>query len=179
MDAKSKHRITSLVPIIIVEDETTIKRRIRWNAKDNTLIGFCGIKGEQHQCSSKNTIIVGEESQGYDKIVDAFQNHVVGSYARLFIELARIWYPQLPTIVLEVKLFCYLFDYVMQPKYKSDCIELHITKSLLSQCIKHIFLLLMWMLDYFGSLKQHELWSWKTVYAWVAMFTLSLVQHVC
>lgn len=29
LDAKRKHGITSLVPVIIVEDETTIKRRIR------------------------------------------------------------------------------------------------------------------------------------------------------
>ena len=33
----------------------------RWNAKDDTLIGFCGSKEENHQCCSNDTIIVGED----------------------------------------------------------------------------------------------------------------------
>ncbi|MCO5595094.1 hypothetical protein L7F22_049132 [Adiantum nelumboides] len=108
MDAKRKHGVTSLVPIIIVEDETTIKRRIRWNAKDDTLIGFCGDKGEHHHCSSNDIIVVGDGSQGYDKIVDTFQNHVVGSYARLLI--VNPLHESLPRLALMVQATCNRFD---------------------------------------------------------------------
>ncbi|MCO5547292.1 hypothetical protein L7F22_000739 [Adiantum nelumboides] len=75
MDAKIKNGVTARVPIIIVKDETTIKRHIRWNAKDDTLIGFCGSKEENHQCCSNDEVIVGDGSAGYDKVVDAFQTH--------------------------------------------------------------------------------------------------------
>ncbi|KAL3680310.1 hypothetical protein R1sor_023266 [Riccia sorocarpa] len=37
------------VPMILAEDETRVKPRIRWEAKRDTLIGFCGNK-ENHVC---------------------------------------------------------------------------------------------------------------------------------
>ncbi|MCO5573933.1 hypothetical protein L7F22_027711 [Adiantum nelumboides] len=75
---KEKHRITSKIPFILVEDETAIKKRIRWNAKDDTLVGFDGYKTDDHECMTTCMIKVGEGQEGYDKIVDAFQNCVVG-----------------------------------------------------------------------------------------------------
>ncbi|MCO5555170.1 hypothetical protein L7F22_008713 [Adiantum nelumboides] len=107
-NAKSKHGIASRIPIIIVEDETTIKRRIRWNAKDDTLIGFCGSKGENHQCCSNDIITIGEGSQGYEKIINAFQNHEIGNYARLLI-VNRV-HESLPRLALVVHCTCNHFD---------------------------------------------------------------------
>ncbi|MCO5581472.1 hypothetical protein L7F22_035357 [Adiantum nelumboides] len=75
---KEKHRITSKIPFILVEDETAIKKRIRWNAKDDLLVGFDGYKTDDHECMTTCMIKVGEGQEGYDKIVDAFQNCVHG-----------------------------------------------------------------------------------------------------
>ncbi|MCO5588629.1 hypothetical protein L7F22_042586 [Adiantum nelumboides] len=108
LDAKSKHGIASRIPIIIVEDKTTIKRRIRWNAKDDTLIGFCGSKGENHQCCSNDIITIGEGSQGYEKIINAFQNHEIENYACLLI--VNPLHESLPRLALVVHCTCNRFD---------------------------------------------------------------------
>ena len=80
----------------------------RWNATNDTLLGFCGRKGEDHQCSSNDLIIVGDGAQGYETIVDAFQNHTVGHYARLLI--VNPLHEHLPRLALVVHCTCNRFD---------------------------------------------------------------------
>jgi len=48
---KSKHGIAGPIPLLFTEDETIVKKCVRWEAKSDTLVGFCGTK-EEHQCQS-------------------------------------------------------------------------------------------------------------------------------
>ncbi|MCO5558780.1 hypothetical protein L7F22_012367 [Adiantum nelumboides] len=75
---KEKHRITSKIPFILVEDEIAIKQQIRWSVKDATLVGLDGYKIDDHECIATCMIKVGEGQKGYDTLFDAFQNCVVG-----------------------------------------------------------------------------------------------------
>ncbi|MCO5606824.1 hypothetical protein L7F22_061015 [Adiantum nelumboides] len=95
---KEKHGIQSQIPFILVEDETAIKKRIRWNPKDDTLVGFDGYKMENHERGTSSLIKVGAGKIGYDMIVKEFENHVIGGYARVFV--ANPLHEALPCLVL-------------------------------------------------------------------------------
>jgi hypothetical protein len=43
-DAKEKQGVTGPVPMILSEDEAKVKGRVSWEAKWDTLAGFCGAK---------------------------------------------------------------------------------------------------------------------------------------
>ncbi|KAL3680514.1 hypothetical protein R1sor_023470 [Riccia sorocarpa] len=77
--AKREYGIEQDVPVILAEDETRVKPRIRWEAKRDTLIGFCGNK-ENHVCEFGLELEVGCGEVRYSKIVNSFEQNVQGSY---------------------------------------------------------------------------------------------------
>lgn len=95
------------VPVIIAEDETVVKRMVRWVARDDHLIGFCG-KKEDHSCISNFVVLVGNGEDGYNRIMDSFQNNVLAHYARVLIANPLI--ECLPKLVILVQLTCNKFD---------------------------------------------------------------------
>ena len=80
----------------------------RWNAKHDVLIGFCGPKGDSHQCISSCVITVGDGACGYKNIVNAFQTNVIGHYGRVLV--ANPLHEKLPRLVLVVHSTCNKFD---------------------------------------------------------------------
>ncbi|KAL3678662.1 hypothetical protein R1sor_021618 [Riccia sorocarpa] len=73
--AKQFHGIECDVPVILAEDETRVKPRVRWEPRRDTLIGFCGQKVE-HVCKFGLEIEVGNGEAGYSKIVDSFDENI-------------------------------------------------------------------------------------------------------
>lgn len=95
------------VPVIVAEDETMIKRMVRWIARDDQLVGFCGKKID-HTCISNFVVLVGDGENGYHRIVDAFEHNVIAHYARVLI--ANPLAECLPKLVLLIQLTCNRFD---------------------------------------------------------------------
>ena len=91
----------------MTEDETVVKRYVRWVAKSDTLVGFCGNK-ENHQCQSHFLVTVGEGSADYDIITDTFKNSVIGHYACVII--ANPLHENIPHLVMVVHPTCTKFD---------------------------------------------------------------------
>ena len=98
----------SLVPVLAAEDETAIISKVMYSQKKDELLGFCGVKGLNHQCLDHFTIKVGEGEEGYNTIFSAFRNNVIGNYARAIIlnPLA----PNLPRLPILVMATCNCFD---------------------------------------------------------------------
>ena len=57
-DAKVTHNIAGPVLIILAEDEMKVKRKVAWEPKIDTLVGFCG-PSDYHVCVSGFRPIVG------------------------------------------------------------------------------------------------------------------------
>ena len=84
VEAKAAHGISGPIPVILAEDETKNKGRISWEARRDTMLGFCGPQ-DNHSCITdyKPTIGVGEI--GYNKMVDSFRLDRVGGFARVIV----------------------------------------------------------------------------------------------
>jgi hypothetical protein len=54
---------------LFVEDETFVKKYVRWVEKSDTLVGFCG-KKEEHKCQSHFLVKFGEGVAGYEIITN-------------------------------------------------------------------------------------------------------------
>jgi hypothetical protein len=52
---KDKHNTEGPIHILLVEDETVVKKYVRWVEKSDTMVGFCG-KKEEHKCQSHGEI---------------------------------------------------------------------------------------------------------------------------
>ena len=61
-----------------------MKKYVRWVAKSDTLVGFCG-KKEEHKCQSHFLVKVGEGVVAYEIITNAFNNYVIGHYSCVII----------------------------------------------------------------------------------------------
>ncbi|KAL3683565.1 hypothetical protein R1sor_001587 [Riccia sorocarpa] len=105
--AKLYHGIQSNVPVILAEDETRVKPRVRWEPRRDTLIGFCGEKVE-HVCKVGIEIEVGSGEAGYSKIVDSFEHNIQGSYVRVVI--VNPLHVKLPKLVLFASTTCNSFS---------------------------------------------------------------------
>ena len=66
---KSKHNIKGPIPVLFVEDETVVKKYVKWVEKSDTLVGVCG-KKEEHKCQSHFLVKFGEGVVGYDIITN-------------------------------------------------------------------------------------------------------------
>ncbi|KAL2607929.1 hypothetical protein R1flu_026502 [Riccia fluitans] len=75
MAAKALHGITGDVAVILAEDETRVKPTVRWEARRDTLIGFCGDK-DNHVCKMGLEVEVGFGDSGYSKIVESFEQKI-------------------------------------------------------------------------------------------------------
>jgi len=95
------------LPCYLAEDETCVKRMVRWLPKSDTLLGFCG-KKEGHKCIAGLEIKVGEGQSGYKAIEDAFQENVVGHQARCII--VNPLHPEFPRLCLVATSTCNQFD---------------------------------------------------------------------
>ena len=104
---KAKHGIYGPIPVCLAEDETIVKKYVRWVAKSDTLVGFCGLK-EEHQCQSHFLVTVGEGDAGYEIITNSFKNNVIGHYARVII--ANPLHEKLPRLVVVVHPTCNKFN---------------------------------------------------------------------
>jgi hypothetical protein len=106
-DAKIAHNIIGSVPVILAEDETKVKGRMSWEAKWDTLAGFCGPKAN-HVCITTYKPVCGVGEDGYNKIVESFRDDQVGSFARVII--VNPLHDKLPRLVLVVCCTCNCFD---------------------------------------------------------------------
>ncbi|KAL3678512.1 hypothetical protein R1sor_021468 [Riccia sorocarpa] len=105
--SKRYHGIVGGVPVILAEDETRIKPRVRWESRRDTQIGFCGQK-ESHTCRLGLEVKVGSGEEGYSRIVDSFESNVIGSYARVVI--VNLLHEKLPRLVISASVTCNSFD---------------------------------------------------------------------
>jgi hypothetical protein len=101
------HGITGQVPVILAKDETKVKSRVFWEAKWDTLAGFCGPK-LNHVCISNYKPVVGTSELGYNKIVDSFRTDKIGGFARIVV--VNPLHDKLPRLVLVVCCTCNCFD---------------------------------------------------------------------
>jgi hypothetical protein len=76
--AKAAHGITGPIPVILAKDETKVRGRVSWEARSDTIIGFCGPK-ENHICIPHYKPAVGVGDAGYNKMVESFRSDKVGA----------------------------------------------------------------------------------------------------
>ena len=91
----------------MAEDETVVKKYVRWVAKSDTLVGFCG-KKEEHKFQSHFLVTVDEGVAGYEIITNAFKNCMIGHYAHVIIE--NHLHDNIPHLVVVVHPTCNIFD---------------------------------------------------------------------
>ncbi|GLJ15321.1 hypothetical protein SUGI_0251220 [Cryptomeria japonica] len=104
---KTKHGINGPIYVYLAEEETVVRKYVRWVAKSDTLVGFCGNK-EEHRCQSHFLVIVGEGVAGFDIILDSFKNNVIGHYAHVII--ANPLHENLPRLVVVSHPTCNRFN---------------------------------------------------------------------
>ncbi len=75
--AIERSSLTGPLPAETSEDETYIIGRTVYDQKSDQLLGMCGLKGQNHQCSNQVSVVVGEGEDGYTRIVDTFDTIVV------------------------------------------------------------------------------------------------------
>jgi len=96
---KAKHGIDGPIPVLLTEDETIVKKNVRWVAKSDTLVGFCGTR-EEHQCQSHFLLTVGDRVVGCEIIIDSFKNNVMGHYSHVII--LKPLHERLPHLVMVI-----------------------------------------------------------------------------
>ncbi|KAL2621659.1 hypothetical protein R1flu_001864 [Riccia fluitans] len=104
--AKALHGITRDVAVILAEDETRVKPTMRWEARRDTLIGFCGDK-DNHVCKMGLEVEVGSGESGYSKIVESFEQKIQGSYAQVVI--VNPLHEKLPRLIVYTCVTCNSF----------------------------------------------------------------------
>ncbi|KAL2624488.1 hypothetical protein R1flu_008733 [Riccia fluitans] len=78
----------------------------RWEARRDTLIGFCGDK-DNHVCKMGLEVEVGSGESGYSKIVESFEKKIQGSYARVVI--VNPLHEKLPRLIVYASVTCNSF----------------------------------------------------------------------
>ena len=96
------------VPVQLSEDETAIVRRVCYDQKNDTLVGFCGLAGDNHVCKENCAIVIGDGEEGYNTIIQAFKSYIIGSYGRLI--MINPLHPSLPKIPILIMPTCNTFD---------------------------------------------------------------------
>ncbi|KAL2609554.1 hypothetical protein R1flu_028127 [Riccia fluitans] len=106
MTEKALHGITVDVAVILAEDETRVKPIVRWEARRDMLIGFCGDK-DNHVCKMGLEVEVGSGESSYSKIVESFEQKIQGSYARVVI--VNPLHEKLPRLIVYASVTCNSF----------------------------------------------------------------------
>ena len=107
VDAKAALGISGPIPVILAEDETKVRGRVSWEARWDTLLGFCG-PTENHKCITNYKPVVGVGEVGYNKVVDSFKQNKVGGFARVIV--VNPLHEKLPRLVLVACCTCGCFD---------------------------------------------------------------------
>ena len=81
---KNKGSRGSVVPVGLQKTKLLLSAKLCSQEKDD-LLGFCGVKGPNHQCFDHFTVKVGDREEGYNTIYSAFRNNVIGNYAGAII----------------------------------------------------------------------------------------------
>jgi hypothetical protein len=95
------------LPCYLAEDETCVKRTVRWLPKHDTLLGFCGTK-IAHVCIPGLEMKVGEGDIGFNSVLKAFESNVMGHQARCII--VNPLHPKFPRLCLVAMSTCNTFD---------------------------------------------------------------------
>ena len=90
------------------EDKTAVISKVTYSQEMDELLGFCGIKGANHQCLDQFTVRVGDGEEGYNTIFSAFRNNIIGNYARAIILNPLL--PNLPRLPILIMPTCNRFD---------------------------------------------------------------------
>ena len=96
------------IPTMLAEDETVVKRSVRWVARDDVLLGFCGLI-DNHNCISDYVVKVGFGVTSYENIVNSFNSNVRAHYTRFFLLLILCMHV-CPRLVAVIQLTCNRFD---------------------------------------------------------------------
>lgn len=97
------------VPVLLAEDETAIVANVSYDQARDVLQGFCGPNRPDHKCVENAEVPVGEGVQGYDTIVQAFQDKRIGTHARVI--MINPLHPLLPKIPILIHPTCNRFDH--------------------------------------------------------------------
>lgn len=73
------------MPVLAAEDEMAILGQISYSESTDELLGFCGVSGEDHKCLDSFTVVVGNGIQGYNTIVNAFNEYKIAPFSRAII----------------------------------------------------------------------------------------------
>ena len=120
MESLGLHR----VHVEISDDETAIIRKVCYDQKADTLVGFCGPVRLDHTCTAHYRVKVREEVTGYNNIVQAFDNNVIGSYGRIIV--INPLNPNLPKIPILVMPTCNTFTHELVQDRTHEIMKLFI-----------------------------------------------------
>jgi len=87
-DAKARLGITGIVLYEVSEDETTVPGASEYNQYCDSIVGFCGRKGPNHECDdclgddSPHCIVIGEGDDAYDIIERSWSENQLAGYLR-------------------------------------------------------------------------------------------------
>lgn len=101
--------IESEVPYLTAEDETAIVPRPEYNAVNNKIWGFCGLKGGEHVYKDHFVVPVGDDDGGFERLVDAFRNYQVATHACVI--LVNPLHPSFPRTVIFLQPNCNQFTH--------------------------------------------------------------------
>lgn len=106
---KMRNGMEAPLPCFLAEDETYVKRTVRWSPKHDTLLGFCG-KQIDHICIPGLEIKAGEDEQVFKNITEAFEQYVIGHQARCI--MVNPMHEKFPKLCLVAISTCGKFDVV-------------------------------------------------------------------
>ena len=113
------------VPVQLSEDETAIVRRVCYDQKNDTLVGFYGLAGDNHVCKENCAIVIEDGEEGYNTIIQAFKSYIIGSYGRLI--MINPLHPSLPKILILIMPTCNTFDNNMVSNQMERIMKVHCT----------------------------------------------------
>jgi hypothetical protein len=83
--AKVAAGITEPVAYELQADETTVPGASEYNQRLDSLVGFCGAKGDCHECDVEASIVIGDGDDAYEKILAAHRTQQLAGYLAVVI----------------------------------------------------------------------------------------------
>jgi hypothetical protein len=81
------------------EDETTVPGASEYNHRLDSLVGFCGDRGDGHQCSENGSIIIGDGDDAYEIIIANHHTQQLAGYLRVMVVVPLSkWLPALTVV---------------------------------------------------------------------------------
>ena len=107
---KKKHGIDGPVMYELSEDETTVPGASQYNQRLDSIVGFCGKAGENHQCKQNCSILIQDSETAYEKIADAWATKQLAGHLRIMV--VNPLHPKLPSLTVVAHATCNCFDAV-------------------------------------------------------------------